>query len=292
MRDAHRIERLLTLRQVPGLAEAELDELATVERNVSEQRFARGAVIAHAGARLPAIHLVTEGRLVASDGTQAWGPKQLFGAFEVIAGRVATTEIRAEVPTRTLRLAARDYLEILEDNHGLLSSARRLLARRLLMLGVQRQPGLPEVIDRRDAGALSLVDRMFVLRRHAPLAKGRVHAVSALAQASDEIRYAPNQRLVGDGERVEHLVVLLEGALRTSSGVLAGGAIGVLEILGEVPHTGTVDTLTPVRALRVPAAALFDVMEDHTDFALAIVARLASEVLDAQQAAHGDLDVN
>lgn len=298
MRDARRIERLLALRQVPGLADAELSELATVERNASEQRFPPDAVVARAGIRVPAIHLVLEGRLASDDGMQAWGPKQLFGAFEVMAGRAATAEVRAEVPTRTLRLAARDYLEILEDHHGLLSSVRRLLARRLLMLGARRasrvpdEPDLTKVVVRRATGTPSLVDRMFVLRRCAPFAKGHVHAISALAQASDEVRYRAGQRVVGDGERVEHLVIVLDGALRTPHGVLADGAIGALELLGEVPHAGTVDTLTPVHALRVPAAAVFDVMEDHTDFARAIVARLAGAVLDAQQAEHADLDVN
>lgn len=290
MRNSHAIERLLTLRQVPGLADAALTELATVERNVREQRLARGAIVARAGARLPAIHLVVDGRLASSNGAHAWGAKQLFGAFEVIAGRVAATEIRAEVPTRTLQLSAHDYLELLEDNHGLLASARRLLARRLLATGHQGLPAMPEIVAATGPGSLGVVERMFVLRRHAPLAHGRIQAVSALAQAADEIRFPAHARLVEDGEAVHYLMVVLDGALRTSGGVLVGGAVGALEILGEVPHDGAVDTLTPVRALRVPAAALFDVMEDHTDFALAIVAKLASEVLDGQ---HGvEVDVN
>lgn len=292
MRKSEAIERLLTLRQVPGLADAALTELATVERNVREQRFARGAIVARPGTRLSAIHLVVEGRLASSDGMQLWGPKQLFGAFEVIAGRVAATEIRAEVPTRTLQLSAHDYLELLEDNHGLLASARRLLARRLLATGHDGLPARPEIIDARGPGSLGVVERMFVLRRHAPLAHGRIQAVSALAQAADEVRFPAHARLVEDGDAVSHLIVVLDGALRTSRGVLAGGSIGALEILGEVVHDGPVDTLTPVHALRVPAAALFDVMEDHTDFALAIVAKLASEVLDAQHATRAEVEAN
>jgi hypothetical protein len=39
-------------------------------------------------------------------------------------------------------------------------------------------------------------------------------------------------------------------------------------------------TLTPIRALRFPNAALFDVLEDHTDLALAMVESLAGALVD------------
>lgn len=292
MRDAHAIQRLLTLRQFPGLGEAELGELATVARNVTEHELVAGELVAHAGARLPAIHLVLEGRLASADFAHTWGARQLFGGYEVIAGRPAAADVRAITRTRTLRLTAADYVEILEDNYGLLSSVRRSLARRLLRPGSVGFHPSPIVPDRGTTQPLGMVERLMVLRRHAPLAKGRIQALAALAQAADEVRLPAHARIVTAGELPADLLFVLDGALRSARGVLvAGGTIGALEVFGEVPHGASIDAVTPVRALRVPAAAVFDVMEDHTDFALAIVARLANEVLDAQ-ATPVDEDVN
>ncbi|CAN5902489.1 hypothetical protein BH11MYX3_BH11MYX3_15780 [soil metagenome] len=38
--------------------------------------------------------------------------------------------------------------------------------------------------------------------------------------------------------------------------------------------------MTPVRALECPNTVLFDVIEDHTELALAIISNLAGEILD------------
>jgi len=282
MREPHAIQRLLTLRQFPGLGDAELTELATVARNVTEHGFAAGELVARAGTPVPAIHLVLEGRLATLDGRHAWSARQLFGGFEVIAGRAAAADVRAEVPTRTLRLRAADYVDLLEDNYGLLSAARRLLARRLLALGRTGFRASPVVPDRGGVQPLGLVERLVVLRRYAPLAKGRIQALAALAQASEEVRIPARTSIVTRGAPADDLRLVLDGALRTPRGVLvAGMALGGLEALAELPHAESVETVTAVRALRVPSAALFDVMEDHTDFALAVVARLANEMLDA-----------
>ena len=61
--------------------------------------------------------------------------------------------------------------------------------------------------------------------------------------------------------------------------IIPGQAFGRLETLAGTSYASTVEARTPVRVLRVPAAAIVDVMEDHTDFALALIAQLASSVL-------------
>lgn len=279
------VQRLLTLRQFPGLDEASMDELAVIAQNVVEQRFAPGETIV-APARSAPLHLVVEGKVRSPSG-QTWGPRELVGALEAIARRRAREPVIAELPTRTLRLGAAHFREILDDNFGLLTSVRRTLAKAVLA-DPSPLPAPPRIVIEAEVapGAqLGMVDRLIVLRRYMPFGKGRIEALAALAQASEEVRL-PARTLVGaEGAPATSVLVLLDGTVHGTrdqvSAVLGPGhSPGALECLAEVPYAATLSTLTAVRALRFPNAALYDVLEDHTDLALAMVESLAGALLD------------
>jgi CRP-like cAMP-binding protein len=55
-----------------------------------------------------------------------------------------------------------------------------------------------------------------------------------------------------------------------------GHTIGALETLAERPYRATIDAATPVRALESSANAIFDVLEDHTDLGMAMLASFAA----------------
>lgn len=280
------VERVLTLRQFPGFDDADLSELAIVAENVVEETFPAGAAVVTVG-HPAALHLVLEGRLVGQTSRQTWNQHEVLNATEAMAGRRTRETVVAALPTRTLRLEAKDFTEILEDNFGFLSNIRRTLARRLLAAEVA--PPLSPSVEELEPppGALGMVDRLIMLRALMPFAKGRIEALAALAQASEEVRLPAEAELGAIGMQATSVLVLLEGtASCTRPGsppqiVGPGHAIGALETLGEVPFTSMIRTLGPVRALRCPGAALFDILEDHTDLALAMIESLSGSVLDA-----------
>jgi CRP-like cAMP-binding protein len=276
------VQRLLTLRQFPGLEEASLDELAIIAQNVVEQQFEPGATVI-TPARSAPLHLVIEGKLVTASG-QSWGQHELVGALEAIARRRTREPIIAEIQTRTLRLAAADFREILDDNFGLLTSVRRTLSRALLV-DFTPPPSTRLAIDEAHDAQLGMVDRLIILRRYMPFGKGRIEALAALAQASEEVRLPARTTVGKQGEPATSVLVLLDGTVHgTRDGVSfvlgPGHSPGALESLAEVPYSSTMSTLTPIRALRFPNAALFDVLEDHTDLALAMVESLAGALVD------------
>ncbi|MBA3394225.1 MAG: cyclic nucleotide-binding domain-containing protein [Deltaproteobacteria bacterium] len=286
------MQRLLTVRQFPGFADAELSELATLAQNVVEHRFAAGARVVEANSRITSVHFVVEGRLMSTDGKQAWGAREPFGALEVLAGRTSPVAVVAATDTRTLALATTDLAEILEDNYSVLASARRALARRLLDIHAgaplashhATRPHAPMAAS--PAHGLGMVERLMVLRQQMPFAKCRIQALAALAQAAEEIRLPANTSLQRIGEAPDGVIVILEGAARAtwpglgSHVLVPGQSVGALETLAMVPHAHAVETVTAVRALRTPAAAVYDVMEDHTDFAINVLGRLANDLLD------------
>lgn len=294
MRDHRHVpmQRLLTVRQFPGFADAELSELATFAQNVVERRFAAGAKVVEANSRIAAVHFIVEGRLVSTDGKHAWGPREPFGVLEVLARRLSPVGVVAATDTCTLALATADLAEILEDNYSVLASARRALARRLLTFhgGAPlashhaTRPHAPMAAS--PAHSLGMVERLMVLRQQMPFAKSRIQALAALAQAAEEIRLPANTALQRTGEAPDGVIVILEGAARATwpglgtHVLVPGQSVGALETLAMVPHAHDVETVTAVRALRTPAAAVYDVMEDHTDFALNVLGRLANDLLD------------
>ena len=77
------LRRVLWLRQFPWLHEAELREVTMLAENLTEVRFAPGAVVAPAHVRPPALHFVIEGEL--ANATRTWGPRNVVGAVEILA---------------------------------------------------------------------------------------------------------------------------------------------------------------------------------------------------------------
>lgn len=289
------VQLLLALRQFPGFAGTDLTELAAAAEHLEDTYILAGSTVAY-GARVPAVHLVLEGALESSRTGTRWGPRQVFGSLEVLARRGAPGAIVAVQDTRTLQLRSTDLLELLEDHASLLASTRRHVARlardarpspvRVTPHRLVSQSALLEVTT---SYRLDMVDRLIALRHHAPFTTGKIQALAALAQGTEELELAA-------GTLVHELGEAATGALLVQSGVLrvatvgapdtiagAGAELGVVEVLGELPYGATVEAITPARVLRIPGAALLDVLEDHADFALGVLGQLAAVALDAAE---------
>lgn len=278
------VQRLMALRQYPGFADAELAELAVLAENVVEEELPAGTVVTPAG-QVPPLHLVLDGRLQL--GPHQLGVRALAGSLAAMAGRPLQTPMIAATDTRTLRVSARDFLDILEDNFGLLSAARRYVAQHLIALRLRPAPFHPilrrQKVATFPAGASGVVDRLLALRQLAPLSRGRIHALVALASAARETRWPAGATLVRAGEAARASYIVLEGTVGLEGGSVelgSGDSFGAIELLAERPYLATAVARSPVRALECPATAIHDVCEDHTDFAMAVLARLSGELLD------------
>jgi CRP-like cAMP-binding protein len=312
------LRRMLLLRQFPMFATAELSELATIAENLVETEFAPGAVIAPAGARLPGLHFVLDGRIhergdpggrdpassaswswgrarravrergesegggLAGSAHRSWGPREIFGELEAFAGRDHAAHAVATTETRTLLLAASDLAEIVEDNFGVLIAVVRDLAARLLAT----RSRAPAIALPRVGPGLGLVERLIALRQLAPFVGTRLQGLAMLAHSSEEVSWAPGATVVRAGELASGFALVLDGALRAhepggaTSELAAGQAFGGLETLAGVGHGATLVAASPVRALYSSATAMFDVLEDHPDIAMSMIGVFARGLLD------------
>jgi CRP-like cAMP-binding protein len=273
---------MLRLRQFPLFETVDLDELATIAENLVETTIPAGTVMAAAGTPLRAVHLILDGTIATRPPGQTWKARQVYGALEVFANRGVTHTAVAETDVHTLQLSSTDIGEVLEDNFGVLTTALRELAGRLLAVA----PPQPRSLGARATGPLGLVERLILLRQQLPFAGARLQALATLAHACDEVTWPAGTVIARAGEPATSAYVIIEGsAIATRDGTShvleAGAPIGHLETLAGVQHSATIHTTQPVRALRSGASAILDVLEDHTDVGLAMMATFASALLDA-----------
>ena len=279
------LRTLFALRQFAAFSGVGLAELAVVADNVRETQFAAGTEIAAAAAHLSALHLVIEGQIETRFGDRVahWGPREVFGLLEVLAGRPVPTRVISLVDTRTLELRASDALELLEDNLGVLHAVLHALIPRLLAVGGQ----LSDAIAMPGSEELSLVDRLILLRQLAPFAGGGLHALAAIAQSCEQLLLPAGTVLARADQRPDHFAIVLDSGVQFSRGEVlpplilrAGAAAGLLEAIGGVAHTSDLVATNPTRILRCPTAALLDVLEDHSELGLTIIHNVATHLLD------------
>jgi len=284
------LRRMLALRQFPVLCNADLGELALLAENVAEVTLPAGAVVARAGEPLAGLHLVLDGE-IATTGSSArtWGPRETFGALEVLAYRPAAAPAVATTETTTLQLLAPDVTDVLEDSFGVMLATLRGLAARAGLRAPEIRTAIPPGVH-----TLGLAERLIVLRGLPAFSRAPLEALAALAHAAEEAVLPAGTPLARGGSHGASSIVIVDGEARMADragGVRTlgrGDVIGHLEMLGDLPHEDTVEAIAPVRALALAAPSLFDVIEDHTDLGRAILAVLAGILLDEPgQGIHG-----
>lgn len=287
MRDIHpaHLRRILKLRQFALFDAADVDELATIAENVTETFLPAGSILVAEGARVPSIQLVLGGRVEAHGGGRVWERGSVVGALEVFAGRPARYTAVAATPVETLRIYAGDVGELLEDSFSVLRTVLRELAVRVTS---QRESvHRVEMPAGAMPGGLGLVERLVMLRQQLPFSRARLQALATLAHASEEIEYEPGASLVRAGELATHGYVITDG---TASSTLAGDegvehlapgcSFGHLAAIAGGRYVASVRATSAVRALRFSTSAILDVIEDHTDVGVTMIATLASQLLD------------
>ncbi len=271
------LRRVLSLRQFAPLAGVELGELATLAENLVETTLLHGNRIVAAGARMPGLLLIIDGKI--ESGGSSWGSREVFGLLEVLAREPSDAPAIATVDTRVFRISAGDAREVLEDNFGLMRAVLADLAGRMLEGGCEFGFGAPAAPfgDR-----MTLVERLIALRQHSPFAGGRLQALTSIAQIVEQRRWQPGEHVVEAAAASETVVFVLDGALRAGSKLIEpGGAVGALEAFAGVPHAETVVAETSTSALVCPVSALHDVLEDHADLGLAMMGTLSKRLLAA-----------
>lgn len=282
MRDTPQVlRRILSLERFAIFASVDPDELATIAENLVETTLRAGTVVTEPGSWVGEIQLVLEGRIDERPHGHSWGPYHVHGALEILASRRAKYRAVATTEVRMLRMSAGDVGEVLEDNFGVLRATLRELAARASMESLKPHAPLPPLPSQ-----LGLVERLIALRHQWLFAGSHLQALTALAHASEEVTLPAGTVIAKAGEGASDAYILLDGevlshGLASSSVLRPGASIGHLALLAGAGHLATVETTGLTRMLRSSASSILDVIEDHTDVGMAMLAAMAGALLDA-----------
>ena len=286
------IDRILHLRSVPFLAELAASEVAAIAEHMRPRAFEAGEPILEAGKAVGAGYSVVEGRVSLSSEGQMLataGPLEAFGMGGLWTEEPSDLDARADIDTLTLEIAREPLLEVVEDRFAIL---RHLLSRVAATILAERRrlpaAGFGAANDLEfpfPDQSIDLVERLFVLRRIAPFARGSIDALSELARHQTEVRLPVGHVLWQGGEPASHFFAILHGVVscKTPTGTFGVGArqgLGALEAVAGLPRWYEARVEKEVVALRSSVESTFDVFEDHPRLGIGMLAAMSHDLRD------------
>jgi CRP/FNR family cyclic AMP-dependent transcriptional regulator len=145
----------------------------------------------------------------------------------------------------------------------------------------ERQPEVPIARTRRETAAVLGGVPLFqgFSKRH----------LTRLAKDTDELTYAPGDRIVEEGNLGEALFVVLSGqgkvvrGRRTVGRVVPGDFFGELSALDGGPRTATIVAETPMRVLRLFRRTLTALVEDEPQLSLKLLDGIVRRVREVER---------
>jgi CRP-like cAMP-binding protein len=147
----------------------------------------------------------------------------------------------------------------------------------------ERQPEVPIARTRRETAAALGGVPLFVglSKRH----------LQRLAKDTDQLTYAPGERIVEEGNLGEALFVLMAGQVkvvrkrRTVGTLVPGDFFGELSALDGGPRTATIVAETPVRVLRLFRRTLASLIEDEPQLSLKLLDGIVRRIREVERRA-------
>ncbi len=201
-------------------------------------------------------------------------PGDAVGALDVMIARPRSKRAIARVVSKCLRVEARDYLDMLENDvkyalamiaslAAQLQERQRATARRLSETASTHPPMHPSAKD------LELVEYLLVLRRVAAFRASPVQALVSLALEAQTRRVAPGEVLFDEGEASTSFVAIAEGQAEISLDGISRGTRTPGELIEDFAAFGHMRrqyravATTPMALLVLQREAVLDRMEEH-----------------------------
>ena len=295
------LERTLYLQSLPAFDGLRSSQLARLAQLMDEEYIDAGAVLYRQGEPPAKLHFLVDGTVAnLRDGRCIYVQEApaMTGLNGLLGGRGASLEVKAATALTTLSIAGDAFLDLIEDHYDVFLHFRALYAARVESL--QKRTGLfhtdhggTKFADAPEPGGV--VESLLCLRRSVVFADAPVAALVQMIHDDSLVRFAGGQTIWSEGARGTYLLVVVHGEVRCSARDEStefhagpGYVLGADATFGSLPYAYTATALTPVAALRVDAAVITDVMEDHFEFALETLAHFAREEIRLLERSAGD----
>lgn len=286
------VDRVLYFRGHPAFAGLGLEPLLSLARRCASATLAAGESTPRASNRdLDTVLFVTAGELEVEwkSGPSTVQAGDSAGLMHVLANR-APPRSRAAEATEAIGLTREDLEEVLEHRFEILLSILGWICRESLDLMAVLAPGHVLHGSRHPEEPGPKATSMFA-RRLAALAQSswfpgeHLDALAELAVHIEEVELAAGHRLWGPGDSADYFYVITSGSVKCASGPSwhchggEGVTVGEFEALAGLPRRFEAEAQMPVSALRVYTGSFLDILEDHPQMAVAVLAILADRYL-------------
>jgi CRP-like cAMP-binding protein len=284
------VQRALILKTFPGFVSLNAAELAAVASIARERFFPAGSVLLEPGTPVLTFHLVIEGEVQMLNGgrpSQTMGPRSSVGGLGALSRAPQGAHAIALTDTLTLEIDTEDMQDVFEDNFNILMGVMRALTRTVRAFQQRTGGGAASGGERVFEGLhadrpLTLVDKMFFIRKSSSYAQVSIEALAELAAHATELRRSAGEQLWASGSPSDYSVLIVNGVVECrpedadpfelGPGFVAGGPDS---IVGD-PHWYAAVAKTDVVLLQQWRTNTLDVFEDHIEVAMALLRTVAA----------------
>ncbi|MBW2458090.1 MAG: cyclic nucleotide-binding domain-containing protein, partial [Deltaproteobacteria bacterium] len=215
------VQRALIIKTFPGFVSLSAAELAVMASVVRERFFPAGSVLLEPGTPVVAFHLVVEGEVQMHHGgrpTQKLGPRSSVGGLGALTRDPRGAHAVALEDTITLEIDTDDMQDVFEDNFNILMGVMRTLSRTVREFqkktGGGAASGGHQTFEGLDTDQpLTLVDRMFFIRKASSFARESIEALAEFAAHAVELRLSAGDRLWAIGDPPDHSALIVNGVV-------------------------------------------------------------------------------
>ncbi len=289
------LDRVLFLRAHPYFRRLDAPLLAVLASHTVERHFRHGEVLIPEGEPNRFFYILGEGRVRTTETGRAFFDVSApggVGMLHTIARRSRETGAIALSDGLALEIEIESYLQIVEDHfpmvllHANVTSRLAAEAERAIGLcpGCSERPrvAVSEVVE-----SLDLVECLARVRRTELFARANLALLIELYRGHPERRLQAGEQLWQAGEPADSFGLVAEGVIeledQTANGrgyCAPGDLIGLGDLFTEWPRVWGARAKTDALILCVERSRYIDVLEDHFDHALDLLAQLASRYLD------------
>ena len=296
------LDRVLFLRTQPQFARLEPGVLVSIASHAEEQNFRAGEIILDEAGPGRFIHFLVEGTVrttlageVLFDVSAPGG----VGMVHVLARSSGPSGAVALTDVVSLRIEIESFFQIMEDCFPLvfelMQNFSQMIGRAEEALGVA--PGADDCATCRVPGSdesLDLVQRLTRARRASLFQSANLTMLTELLRETSESYVEQDTWLFRAGEMPSSLYVVFEGVVRVEDQAGSrvafagpGDAVALADCCRNEPHTFGAVTDTHVQMLRIDKRHYVDVLEDHFEHALDLLAVLTQRYLALSAMLHG-----
>jgi CRP-like cAMP-binding protein len=284
------VERVLALRACRSFDTLTPAELAQIAGHLRTRRFSKGAELVRPGVPRSAMQFIVRGHVQVSRGGETArrvGPHETIGDLAELFRDEPAPRVVAVEETLALELDRADIEDLLEDEFPIFLGVLRGMARELshapsaVFHAVEAPYEKPlRGVAPREASPLGWVERILVLRRTLDFADAEVDALGELARQATELVVASGTRLWVEGDPSNYFLVLITGHVSARTGrerfeFGPGSAVGALDSLSSDARWFSATAEDHVRALRIPAHSLLELMEDNLGLGINLLRAVA-----------------